>query len=234
MCQKLKDKDLQNLTNNVPQPPLTITLIFPAFICGLLIGKDGTKIKEIRKSTGASIRVATHFLPNSTEKAVTISGTVTAIIDCMQQVYQILMVAKPITYKPFHPNPSYDPDMVVTSGAATAAAQQQTVQYLMAVMMLQNQWQLFQAQQQFNILHAAVAQNPATAVIGNTISMFNNQEVGSCSECHNFAQTAYSINVGRAGRAGSSQMEPESTTTSLSSVATVLPLAANRRRFLPY
>lgn len=81
-------------------------MIVPATQCGSLIGKGGSKIKEIREvrraltvarhtvplfqRTGASIQVASEMLPQSTERAVTISGTCEAISDCMQEICQIL------------------------------------------------------------------------------------------------------------------------------------------------
>lgn len=80
----------------------------PATQCGSLIGKQGSKIKEIREvikpivveeqevkfpiqATGASIQVASEMLPQSTERAVTISGTADAINLCMREVCQILL-----------------------------------------------------------------------------------------------------------------------------------------------
>ena len=84
-------KDLANLVspNTVPRPPITFRLIVPASQCGSLIGKGGSKIKEIREVTGASIQVASEMLPNSTERAVTISGNSDAITQC---VYHICLV----------------------------------------------------------------------------------------------------------------------------------------------
>ena len=64
-------------------------MIVPASQCGSLIGKGGSKIKEIREVTGASIQVASEMLPNSTERAVTISGGSKAITQC---VYHICLV----------------------------------------------------------------------------------------------------------------------------------------------
>lgn len=101
-------QDMQALPNSVPKPPITMRLIVPATQCGSLIGKGGSKIKEIREvgtagfdfpyssstlfqATGASIQVASEMLPSSTERAVTISGTADAIILCMQQICQILL-----------------------------------------------------------------------------------------------------------------------------------------------
>jgi hypothetical protein len=42
-------QDMQALPNSVPKPPITMRLIVPATQCGSLIGKGGSKIKEIRE-----------------------------------------------------------------------------------------------------------------------------------------------------------------------------------------
>lgn len=65
-------------------------MIVPASQCGPLIGKGGSKIKEIRDSTGAAMQVAADMLPNSTERCVNISGTVDAILDCIYEICLIL------------------------------------------------------------------------------------------------------------------------------------------------
>ncbi len=51
-------QDIQNIPNSgVPKPPVTIRLIVPASQCGSLIGKGGSKIKEIREvRTGSRMR----------------------------------------------------------------------------------------------------------------------------------------------------------------------------------
>lgn len=41
--------------------PITLRLIVPASQCGSLIGKGGSKIKEIRDVTGANIQVLLRF-----------------------------------------------------------------------------------------------------------------------------------------------------------------------------
>lgn len=95
--------------------------------CGSIIGKSGIKIKEIREKTGASIQVASEMLPNSTERAVTISGACgEALVDCMKQICIILQEAPPKgSTLPFRPKPNYNPMLVANSVAAVAAAQQQ-------------------------------------------------------------------------------------------------------------
>ena len=85
-------QDLANLVSpaTVPKPPITFRLIVPASQCGSLIGKGGSKIKEIREVTGASIQVASEMLPNSTERAVTISGSSDAITQCIYHICSVM------------------------------------------------------------------------------------------------------------------------------------------------
>ena len=85
-------QDLANLVTptTVPRPPITFRLVVPASQCGSLIGKGGSKIKEIREVTGASIQVASEMLPNSTERAVTISGSSEAITQCIFHICVVM------------------------------------------------------------------------------------------------------------------------------------------------
>jgi hypothetical protein len=75
----------------IPRPPITLRLIMPASQCGSLIGKGGSKIKEIREITGASVVVASEMLPNSTERAVTVSGTSDAITQCIYHICCVML-----------------------------------------------------------------------------------------------------------------------------------------------
>jgi len=105
ICNKF-DEDLNNLISpgTVPRPPITFRLVVPASQCGSLIGKGGSKIKEIREVTGASVQVASEMLPNSTERAVTISGNSEAITQCIYNICNIMAESSPkgptIPYKP--------------------------------------------------------------------------------------------------------------------------------------
>ncbi|KAK5966682.1 KH domain-containing protein [Trichostrongylus colubriformis] len=128
----MSSEDMRALPNSVPKPPITMRLIVPATQCGSLIGKSGSKIKEIREATGASIQVASEMLPQSTERAVTVSGTADAIILCMGQVCQILLEAPPKgTTLPYRPKPTFNSLLVASSAAAAAAAQQQQLAALL-------------------------------------------------------------------------------------------------------
>ncbi|CAG2176741.1 unnamed protein product, partial [Oppiella nova] len=75
------------------KPHVTLRLIVPASQCGSLIGKGGAKIKEIREITGATIQVASEMLPNSTERAVTVSGSSESITKCIYQICCVMMEA---------------------------------------------------------------------------------------------------------------------------------------------
>nr|XP_020854573.1 poly(rC)-binding protein 4 isoform X4 [Phascolarctos cinereus] len=76
---------------SISKPPVTLRLVIPASQCGSLIGKAGAKIKEIRETTGAQVQVAGDLLPNSTERAVTVSGVPDAIILCVRQICAVIL-----------------------------------------------------------------------------------------------------------------------------------------------
>lgn len=95
-------------------PSVSFRLVIQTSQCGSLIGKGGSKIKEIRESTDASIQVAGETLPNSTERAVTISGSPDALTLCINQICAIMLENPPrgpfIPYKPHAlPNQAYQP-----------------------------------------------------------------------------------------------------------------------------
>uniref|UniRef100_UPI00358EF044 poly(rC)-binding protein 3-like isoform X2 n=1 Tax=Myxine glutinosa TaxID=7769 RepID=UPI00358EF044 len=106
MTRKLEEDMMSTLSTSalLSRPPVTLRLVIPASQCGSLIGKSGSKIKELRESTGATVQVAGDLLPNSTERAVTISGAPDAIIQCMRQICIVMLESPPkgatIPYRP--------------------------------------------------------------------------------------------------------------------------------------
>ncbi|XP_044073963.1 poly(rC)-binding protein 4-like isoform X2 [Siniperca chuatsi] len=101
------EEDLSALVANgtvTSKPPVTLRLVIPASQCGSLIGKGGSKIKEIRETTGAQVQVAGDLLPNSTEREVTISGSQDAIIQCVKLICTVILESPPkgatIPYRP--------------------------------------------------------------------------------------------------------------------------------------
>lgn len=112
ICKKFEDDLRQSCAANAI-PPITLRLIVPASQCGSIIGKGGSKIKEIRELTGASIQVASEMLPGSTERAVTVSGKYDSICECFKLVSAIMLESPPkgdtLTYKPRQVNPQTTP-----------------------------------------------------------------------------------------------------------------------------
>ncbi|XP_075245160.1 poly(rC)-binding protein 2-like isoform X2 [Convolutriloba macropyga] len=101
---KFEEDMSEGLTADCPKPPVTLRLIVPASQCGSIIGKGGSKIKEIREHTGCTIQVAGDYLPQSTERAVTISGMPEAITKCIMEICKIMAESPPkgqtLPYKP--------------------------------------------------------------------------------------------------------------------------------------
>ncbi|CAB1434402.1 unnamed protein product [Pleuronectes platessa] len=105
--------DLSALVANgtvTSKPPVTLRLVIPASQCGSLIGKGGSKIKEIRETTGAQVQVAGDLLPNSTEREVTISGSQDAIIQCVKLICTVILESPPKGATiPYRPSPTPGP-----------------------------------------------------------------------------------------------------------------------------
>lgn len=68
--------------------------------------------------TGATIQVASEMLPNSTERAVTISGTSEVITKCIYQICCVMMESPPKGATiPYRPKPAMPP-VIFTGGQA--------------------------------------------------------------------------------------------------------------------
>ncbi|XP_059823209.1 poly(rC)-binding protein 3 isoform X5 [Hypanus sabinus] len=121
------EEDIDNSMSNstaTSKPPVTLRLVVPASQCGSLIGKGGSKIKEIRESTGAQVQVAGDMLPNSTERAVTISGMPDAIIQCVKQICVVMLESPPKGATiPYRPKPASAPVIFAGGQAYTIQGQ---------------------------------------------------------------------------------------------------------------
>ncbi|XP_032905624.1 poly(rC)-binding protein 3-like isoform X2 [Amblyraja radiata] len=126
IANKFEEDISASMTNSTvaSKPPVTLRLVVPASQCGSLIGKGGSKIKEIRETTGAQVQVAGDMLPNSTERAVTISGTPDAIILCVKQICVVMLESPPKGATiPYRPKPASAP--VIFAGGQAYAVQGQ-------------------------------------------------------------------------------------------------------------
>ncbi|XP_053689334.1 poly(rC)-binding protein 3 isoform X2 [Sabethes cyaneus] len=109
----------QDNTNAQGKTQIPIRLIVPASQCGSLIGKGGSKIKEIREITGCSIQVASEMLPNSTERAVTLSGSADSITHCIYHICCVMLESPPKGATiPYRPKPQMNGPVIVANGQA--------------------------------------------------------------------------------------------------------------------
>ncbi|KAH8306972.1 hypothetical protein KR044_001922 [Drosophila immigrans] len=108
-----------NEVGKVGKTQIPIRLIVPASQCGSLIGKSGSKIKEIRQTTGCSIQVASEMLPNSTERAVTLSGSAEQITQCIYQICLVMLESPPRGATiPYRPKPQVTGPVILANGQA--------------------------------------------------------------------------------------------------------------------
>ncbi|KAG5678618.1 hypothetical protein PVAND_008277 [Polypedilum vanderplanki] len=113
-CSQFNDVSTSNGKTQIP-----LRLIVPASQCGSLIGKGGSKIKEIREVTGCSIQVASEMLPNSTERAVTLTGSSDAITQCIHQICCVMLESPPKGATiPYRPKPQVNGPVILANGQA--------------------------------------------------------------------------------------------------------------------
>ncbi|XP_065053468.1 poly(rC)-binding protein 4-like isoform X2 [Rhopilema esculentum] len=94
-------------------PPVTIRLLAPNSQCGPLIGKGGSRIKEIREASGATITIPSENLPGCSERAVTLSGSPEALGICMEKICDIF-----VEFPPRNNNIKFVPSMGGFGGAS--------------------------------------------------------------------------------------------------------------------
>ncbi|XP_078517286.1 poly(rC)-binding protein 4 [Lissotriton helveticus] len=91
-------EDISHVNDNGTEsvtPSATLRLVVRSSQCGSIIGKAGSRIKEIRESTGAQVQVAGEMLPNSTERSVTLTGTPEAVIESVKQISYVILETSP-------------------------------------------------------------------------------------------------------------------------------------------
>ena len=77
-------------TSNSNNSQLEVRLLIHQSIVGGVIGKGGTQIKEIREKSGANIKVYQTAAPQSTDRCVTVYGTVEKISLAVREVFKIV------------------------------------------------------------------------------------------------------------------------------------------------
>ncbi|XP_008111218.1 poly(rC)-binding protein 3 isoform X3 [Anolis carolinensis] len=181
-----------SMTNSTvtSKPPVTLRLVIPASQCGSLIGKGGSKIKEIRESTGAQVQVAGDMLPNSTERAVTISGTPDAIIQCVKQICVVMLESPPKGATiPYRPKPASAPiifaggqvradTLLASAGNHAVLAQPQTA----PAFTIQGQYAI--PHPDLTKLHQLAMQHPPFTPLGQTTPGFPGLDASTPASSH--------------------------------------------------
>ncbi|XP_078537577.1 poly(rC)-binding protein 3 isoform X1 [Lissotriton helveticus] len=195
------EEDIINSMSNstaTSKPPVTLRLVVPASQCGSLIGKGGSKIKEIRESTGAQVQVAGDMLPNSTERAVTISGTPDAIIQCVKQICVVMLEVQSMrggsppkgATIPYRPKPASAP--VIFAGgqvradplAASTANLSLLLQHQpLPAYAIQGQYAIPHPDQLTKLHQLAMQQTPFTP-LGQTTPAFPGMDAGAQAGAH--------------------------------------------------
>jgi len=100
------------LTGRTTKIPVTLNMIVPTSQCGSIIGRQGTRIREIREKTGCNVRIANDLLPNSSEKLITLYGEPRVIESCVEAICLVMIEDKPHGKpNPYTPR-TYGPSLV--------------------------------------------------------------------------------------------------------------------------
>lgn len=83
-----------------------VSLLVHQSQAGTIIGRGGTRIKELRESTRTAIKIFPDCCPNSTDRVCEIRGDIDSIVTCIRNILEMLEEAPP--KGPMQP---YDPSM---------------------------------------------------------------------------------------------------------------------------
>lgn len=73
--------------------PITVTLVIPKNICGLIIGKKGENLKDLRVKSGAQIALSADCLPKSDERTCQLTGSNFAVVAAVDLIVEIIINA---------------------------------------------------------------------------------------------------------------------------------------------
>lgn len=98
------EEEIVNNSRSYGSGQVSVRLVVPSSQCGAIIGKGGSKVKEIREISGASVQVAGEMLPGSTERTVALLGSAESLTRCIEELTAVLMEFPPkgttVAYNP--------------------------------------------------------------------------------------------------------------------------------------
>ena len=113
-CVGVFEECLEKVKNEIRRrdnhAPIEVQVLIPQPFMGTIIGTGGTKIKDLRKRSGANIKIFSEPMPFSNERSISLSGTEEQIVNCVSFFLQEIGQREPkepiILY-----DPSLPPDM---------------------------------------------------------------------------------------------------------------------------
>lgn len=75
--------------------PMNFSLAVPSPLCGCLIGRGGSQIRDFRQKYGVSFAVSSTSIPESQDRLVNVSGPASKVADCLQDVCQLFALTTP-------------------------------------------------------------------------------------------------------------------------------------------
>jgi len=94
---------------------LEVNILVDTDLVGQILGKGGSKIKEIREESNTKIKVYQDCLPNSTERVVAIGGEEQQIVEALKAILDILANV-PRRSAPMYYDPINKPSEIMGSG----------------------------------------------------------------------------------------------------------------------
>ncbi|CAI5789580.1 poly(rC)-binding 3-like isoform X8 [Podarcis lilfordi] len=170
----------------VYKPPSALYLLLRIIRC--CCAQPGCRSKVVK--AGAQVQVAGDMLPNSTERAVTISGTPDAIIQCVKQICVVMLESPPKGATiPYRPKPASAPiifaggqvraDTILTSaGNHTVLAQPQPA----PAFTIQGQYAI--PHPDLTKLHQLAMQHPPFTPLGQTTPGFPGLDTSTPTSSH--------------------------------------------------
>uniref|UniRef100_A0A0X3PD91 K Homology domain-containing protein n=2 Tax=Schistocephalus solidus TaxID=70667 RepID=A0A0X3PD91_SCHSO len=101
-----------NRVQNIQEDCVDVRLLVHQSQAGCIIGKGGTKIKELREqSVLKTLKVYQMLCPSSTDRVVQLVGSVSHVVSCLQAITELLEGAPPKGPRQNYDARSYDEDL---------------------------------------------------------------------------------------------------------------------------
>lgn len=95
VVQEVLPKIGEDLHRGEPNFSTEVQILIPQPFMGTIIGTGGTKIKELRQKTKASIKIFSEPMPSSNERSISLQGTSDQIVQCVKYFLEEISKKEP-------------------------------------------------------------------------------------------------------------------------------------------